>query len=339
MGLLTFALNVTLDGCCDHREGIADDELHDYFTQLMDAAGAMLWGRVTYELMESAWPAVARDENAPRAMREWARKLEAKPKYVVSASRRDFPWNNTFRVEGDLREAVTQLKEKTPRGVLVGSPTLSAALERLGLIDEYRLVVHPVIAGHGPTLFQGLERSRRLELVSTKRLKSGVMALHYRRKEGGRNHGRAAMTRRRRHLRDEPSGCRRHHEVGPVARGWSATAASRGSVRSAKADLKRFGDEAPPAGEILAVRVESLDAKEALLEIGPPGFFTIPHFQGSPGLADRAAEGARAGRPCRNRGRPRGDGGSGPPRKRGTRNKASESTAPAACAAGQTSVG
>ena len=184
MGLLTFALNVTLDGCCDHREGIADDELHDYFTQLMDAAGAMLWGRVTYELMEGAWPAVARDANAPRATREWARKLEAKPKYVVSASRRDFPWNNTFRLEGDLREAVTQLKDKTPEGVLVGSLTLSSALERLGLIDEYRLVVHPVIAGHGPILFQGLAPSRRLELVSTNRMKSGQVAMYYRRKEG-----------------------------------------------------------------------------------------------------------------------------------------------------------
>ena len=183
MGLLTFALNVTLDGCCDHRVGIADDELHRYFTGLMDAAGAMLFGRVTYELMESAWPAVARDENAPPAMREWALKLEDKPKYVVSASRRDFPWNNTFRVEGDLFEAVSQLKEKTPRGLLVGSPTLSAALERLGLIDEYRVVVHPIIAGHGPTLFQGLERSRHLDLVSTHRLKSGVMAMHYRRKD------------------------------------------------------------------------------------------------------------------------------------------------------------
>jgi dihydrofolate reductase len=183
MGLLTFALNVTLDGCCDHREGVADDDLHDHFTQLMDEAGAMLFGRITYELMEDAWPAVARDEKAPRASREWARKLEAKPKYVVSASRRDFPWNNTFRVEGDLQEAVKELKEKTPRGVLVGSPALSASLERLGLIDEYRLVVHPILAGHGPTLFHGLEHRRRLELVSTKRLPSGVMALHYRRKE------------------------------------------------------------------------------------------------------------------------------------------------------------
>jgi dihydrofolate reductase len=184
MGLLTFGLNVTLDGCYDHRVGIADEELHDHFTGLMDAAGAMLWGRVTYEMMESAWPAVARDESAPRALREWARKLEAKPKYVVSSSRRDFPWNNTFRVEGELNEAVRQLKEKTPRGVLVGSPMLAAALERLGLIDEYRLVLHPVLAGHGPTLFQGLEPSRQLELVSTKQLKSGALALHYRRKAG-----------------------------------------------------------------------------------------------------------------------------------------------------------
>lgn len=180
MGLLTFAINVTLDGCCDHREMIADDELHDYFTQLMDVAGATLYGRVTYELMESAWPAVARDEKAPRATREWARKLEDKPKYVVSASRHDFPWNNTFRVEGDLHEAVRQLKEKTPRGLLVGGIKLAAALERLGLIDEYHLVVHPILAGHGPTLFHGLERARRLELVSTTRLKSGVTALHYR---------------------------------------------------------------------------------------------------------------------------------------------------------------
>ena len=132
--------------------------------------------------MESAWPAVARDENAPRAMREWARKLEAKPKYVVSASRRDFPWKNTFHVEGDLHEAVMQLKEKTPRGLLLGGPMLAVTLDRLGLIDEYRLVVHPILAGHGPTLFQGLKPSRRLELVSTERLKSGVMALHYRRK-------------------------------------------------------------------------------------------------------------------------------------------------------------
>lgn len=181
MGLLIFTLNVTLDGCCDHREGIPDDEMLDHFTQLMDSAGAMLWGRVTYEMMESVWPAVARDDKAPRAMRQWAQLLDAKPKYVVSSSRHDFPWNNTVRIAGDLQEAVAELKEKTPRGVLVGSPTLGAALERLGLIDEYHFVLHPVLAGHGPTLFQGMASSRRLELLSTNRFASGLMAMHYRR--------------------------------------------------------------------------------------------------------------------------------------------------------------
>ncbi len=184
MGSLTFSLNVTLDGCYDHREGIADDELLDYFTALMDTAGAMLWGRNTYELMADAWPAVARDDKAPRAMGEWAQKLEAKPKYVVSTSRREFPWNNTFHVDGDLEQAVRALKEKTPAGILLGGPNLAGTLERLGLIDEYRFVVHPVLAGHGPTLLQGMERSRQLELVSTSRLKSGAIATHYRRKEG-----------------------------------------------------------------------------------------------------------------------------------------------------------
>ena len=181
MGLLTFALNVTLDGCCDHREGIADDALLRYYTRLMDEAGGMLFGRVTYEMMESAWPAVARDPKAPPAFRAWARKLEAKAKHVVSTTRRDFPWNNTFHVDGDLREAIVALKRRTPRGLLVGSLTLSAALEKLGLIDEYRLAVHPIVAGHGPRLFPGLSPSSRMRLVDTRRFKSGVMAMRYRR--------------------------------------------------------------------------------------------------------------------------------------------------------------
>lgn len=179
MSLVTFALNVTLDGCCDHREGIADGELHDHFTQLMDEAGAMLFGRVTYEMMEQAWPAVVNDEKAPYSMRQWARKLEIKTKYVVSTSRTDFSWTNTVRVAGDLREAISELKRRTPGGLLVGSPKLGAALEQLGLVDEYRLVVHPVIAGHGPYLFEGAPR-RALELVDARRLSSGAQAMHYR---------------------------------------------------------------------------------------------------------------------------------------------------------------
>lgn len=183
MGLLTFSLNLTLDGCVDHEEGIVDDETHAFFTRLMDEHGAMLWGRVTYEMMESYWPAVARGEvDAPPALREWAEKLEAKPKYVVSSTRTDFPWSNSHRIGGDLRSGVQALKDATPDGVLLGSGLLANELDRLDLIDEYRFLVHPRIAGHGPTLYQdGLPRARRLELVSATPLRCGAVAMHYRR--------------------------------------------------------------------------------------------------------------------------------------------------------------
>jgi len=147
MGLLTFSINVTLDGCVDHRAGIADDETHAFFTRLMDEGEAMLWGRVTYEMMESYWPVVARgDEEAPPAMREWAVKLEAKPKYVVSATRKDFPWNNSHHVAGDLRTGVQKLKDATPGGVLLGSGKLATELDRLDLIDEYKFPGSPATA-------------------------------------------------------------------------------------------------------------------------------------------------------------------------------------------------
>jgi len=183
MGTLTFSLNVTLDGCVDHREGIADDESHAYFTRLMDEAGAMLWGRVTYEMMEGYWPAVARgEEEAPPAMREWAVKLDAKPKHVVSSTRTDFPWSNSHHLSGDLREVLQRLKDETQAGVLLGSGSLATELDRLDLIDEYRFLVQPMIAGHGPTLFQaGLPATRRLELISATPLRSGAVDMHYRR--------------------------------------------------------------------------------------------------------------------------------------------------------------
>lgn len=185
MGLLTFSLNITLDGCVDHREGIADDETHAYFTHLMDEGGAMLWGRTTYEMMESYWPAVARgEEDAPPALREWAIKLDAKPKYVVSSTRSDFPWANSHHLTGDLRTAVQELKDATPDGVLLGSGALATQLDRLDLIDEYVFLLHPMIAGHGPTLFQeGLPQTRRLELISAQPLSNGSVAMRYRRSE------------------------------------------------------------------------------------------------------------------------------------------------------------
>jgi dihydrofolate reductase len=186
MGLLTFSINVSLDGCIDHREGIADDETLAFFTRLMDENGAMLWGRVTYEMMESHWPAVARgDVEAPPAIREWAVKLETKPKYVVSLTRQDFQWNNTHQIVGDLRTQVLKLKDANPAGVLLGSGKLASELDRLDLIDEYLFLVHPRIVGHGPTLYSsGLHSTRRLNLVSAKPLSSGVAVMHYKRERG-----------------------------------------------------------------------------------------------------------------------------------------------------------
>ena len=183
MGILTFSINLTLDGCVDHREGIADEETHAFFTQLMDQGGAMLWGRSTYEMMEAYWPAVARGEvEAPPAMRDWAVNLEAKPKYVVSSTRTDFPWSNSHHISGDLRTGIQTLKQATPDGVLLGSGKLATELDRLDLIDEYRFLVHPRIAGHGPSLYAGgLPSTRRLDLVSAKALSNGAIAVHYRR--------------------------------------------------------------------------------------------------------------------------------------------------------------
>ncbi|MBS0365914.1 MAG: dihydrofolate reductase family protein [Proteobacteria bacterium] len=183
MGLLTFSINLTLDGCIDHQQGIADDETHAFCTRLMDQSGAMLWGRITYEMFESYWPAVARgDTEATPAMREWAVKLEAKRKYVVSLTRKDFPWTNSHYLSGDLSTNVRMLKDATPDGVLLGSAKLATELDRLDLIDEYQILVHPRIAGHGPTLYAGgLPRTRRLEWISAKPLRSGAVAMHYRR--------------------------------------------------------------------------------------------------------------------------------------------------------------
>lgn len=185
MGILTFGLNVTLDGCVDHRVGIADDETHAHFTALMGGAGAMLWGRTTYELMEDAWPDIAAGRvQAPPALVEWALALEAKPKYVVSSTRTAFPWANSHHLAGapgsDVATAVLDLKAATPDGVLLGSGRLGLRLHRLGLIDEYRLLIHPVIAGHGPRLFDGAEQAE-LVLLESRALSNGCLDVRYRR--------------------------------------------------------------------------------------------------------------------------------------------------------------
>ena len=146
----------------------------------------MLWGRVTYEMMESYWPTVARgDVKASPAIRDWAVNLESKPKYVVSSTRKDYRWNNTRHVVGDLSSEIQKLKDATPAGVLLGSGKLATELDRLDLIDEYMFLVQPRIVGHGPTLYQsGLPCTRRLNLISAKPFRCGAVAMHYRRERG-----------------------------------------------------------------------------------------------------------------------------------------------------------
>jgi len=143
----------------------------------------MLWGRVTYEMMESYWPAVARgDEEAPPAMREWAVKLEAKPKYVVSLTRKDFPWTNSHHVAGDLRMGVQKLKDATPAGVLLGSGKLATELRPAGADRRVQVPRPPQDRRLRPDSVQsGLSSARQLELVSAKPLRSGAVAMHYRR--------------------------------------------------------------------------------------------------------------------------------------------------------------
>jgi dihydrofolate reductase len=154
MRSLRYSINVTLDGCCDHREVFADEELHRHAAENVARADALLFGRVTYEMMEAAWRPPARTAARPDWMQSWmepfARTIDAAKKYVVSSTLERVDWNAEL-VRGDLGKAVQQLKREAGRGLLVGGVKLPLALAELGLIDEYEFVVQPRLAGHGPT--------------------------------------------------------------------------------------------------------------------------------------------------------------------------------------------
>ncbi|MFN2475794.1 MAG: dihydrofolate reductase family protein [Chthoniobacterales bacterium] len=179
---LRYSINVTLDGCCDHREGIADEELHRHAMENIAEADALLFGRVTYEMMEAGWRQPAAAGARPEWMEDWmqpfARTIDAAKKYVVSSTLERVDWN-TELVRGDLGPAVQQLKHEPGRRLLTGGVTLPLALAELGLIDEYEFVVHPRIAGHGPTLFAGLSKRLDLKLVSRSKFGSGAVVLQY----------------------------------------------------------------------------------------------------------------------------------------------------------------
>ena len=178
---LLYSINVTLDGCCDHRAGIADEDIHRNAARNIEQADALLFGRVTYEMMESAWrpvPSGAKPDWMEPWMEPFARTIDAAKKYVVSSTLNQVDWNSEL-VRGDLGNAVQKLKSESGRGLLTGGVTLPRALAELGLIDEYEFVVHPRLAGHGPTLLAGLSKYVDLKLVSRLEFRSGAVAMRY----------------------------------------------------------------------------------------------------------------------------------------------------------------
>ena len=178
---LRYAINVTLDGCCDHEVIPADEELHRYHAASLQRADALLLGRVTYQMMEEAW---RRDPTGawPDWMDDWmipfAETIDGAKKYVVSSTLDHVAWNAEL-LQGDLGKAVEQLKQEPGDGLAVGGVTLPLALADLGLIDEYEFLVVPVVAGHGPTLLAGLKQRLDLKLVGRQELRSGAVALRY----------------------------------------------------------------------------------------------------------------------------------------------------------------
>jgi dihydrofolate reductase len=175
---LRYSINVTLDGCCDHRAGFPDEELLRHAVENLDRADALLFGRVTYEMMEAAFRPPAPTGERPDWMEPFARTIDAAKKYVVSSTLDRVDWNAEL-VRGDLGEAVQQLKRVSGKGLFTGGVKLPLALAELGLIDEYEFVVHPRLMGRGPTLFAGLSKSVDLRLVSRLEFGSGVVALRY----------------------------------------------------------------------------------------------------------------------------------------------------------------
>ncbi len=175
---LRYSINLTLDGCCDHRTIVPDEALHRHAVENLLRADTLLFGRVTYEMMAAAFRAPVPPGTRPAWMEPFARTISAAKKHVVSSTLRQVDWN-TELVRGDLATAVRQLKEAPGKGLFTGGVKLPLALAALGLIDEYEFVVHPVIAGHGPTLFSGLPQPLALRLVDRREFDSGAVAMRY----------------------------------------------------------------------------------------------------------------------------------------------------------------
>lgn len=175
---LRYSINVTLDGCVDHRAGTADEELHRHAVENLNRSDALLFGRVTYQMMEAAFRPAAGPGERPEWMEPFARTIHEARKYVVSSTLEQVDWNAEL-LRGELESAVRRLKQEPGKGLFVGGVKLPMALAELGLIDEYEFIVQPRLAGHGPTLFSALTKRIELKLVSRLEFASGAVAMRY----------------------------------------------------------------------------------------------------------------------------------------------------------------
>lgn len=178
MRKLIAAINMTLDGFCDHTEMIADDELHRHYSELLSRAGAILYGRKTYQLMEY-WPTVVKNPTGNQSTDDFAAIMDNVPKIVFSLTLKNVTWASAKLAARDLNEEVSALKQQPGKDIFVGSPSLIVSLMAMNLIDEYQLCVHPVVAGKGLPLFKHITDRVVLKLIKTKTLGSGTIALYY----------------------------------------------------------------------------------------------------------------------------------------------------------------
>lgn len=180
MRKIVLAINVSLDGFADHTVAVAaDGELHEFFRNLLDETDIAIFGRVTYQLMADYWPHAHEDPKATRGELEFADKFNAIPKIVFSRTLEQADWNNTKLIRDNMVDEVIRLKQEPGRNISIGGISVAQEFMRRGLIDEYWLVVQPVVCGKGRRLFDGLNGEIKLRLVDTKTFKSGVVVLHY----------------------------------------------------------------------------------------------------------------------------------------------------------------
>ena len=179
MRKLIAAINITLDGFCDHTAMIANEEIHQHYNGLLSNADTVLYGRITYQLMESGWPPIVKNPTGNKPMDEFAILIDNISKIVFSRTLKHADWKNTTLKKEVIKEEILELRNKTGKNILAGSPGLIAALMQLDLIDEYQLCVHPVILGKGVPLFKNIYDRINLRLLKTKTFCCGAVTLYY----------------------------------------------------------------------------------------------------------------------------------------------------------------